>query len=420
MTDGLDEAAQTAAEHAAATAADPGRAAKARPSRPAALEPDTPDGVCANCETQLQGPVCHVCGQLADSYHRPVRGLLGELFEGLFALDGRVVRTIPNLLARPGRITRDYLKGRRARYMPPFRLYIIASLIFFLLVPGLDQLGEGASVGADVSDAVSQAGPRGQVVRDRLEAELQASVSAGEMTEDQAAQTMAALTGLGLPPRDRSAPEAGEDGAVDEGELKQPDASSADAVDAEAGASDVAEEEPTARGAAWIGPDAEQMRRFFAPEDFGEPAPNSVWPLSIRRHVGDRLAAVSEDPQGWLEATADWVPRIMFVMVPVYALLLSLVYAWRRRFFFYDHLIVSMHFHSALFLTMSAGLLIGTSWTVFALLVYSNIYLYRINRVVYARGRVSSVLRTLTLDFLYSIVLSFGFIAVLLLGAIAG
>ena len=158
----LDETAQTAGEHVAAAAAEPARAARARPSRPAELAPDAPQGVCANCSTPLQGPVCHQCGQLADEYHRPVRGLVGELIEGLLALDGRVARTLPNLLARPGRITRDYLKGRRARYMPPFRLYIVASLIFFLLVPGVDQVSGGLSYGAP---GVSGAVPESKAVR---------------------------------------------------------------------------------------------------------------------------------------------------------------------------------------------------------------------------------------------------------------
>ena len=156
---------------------------------------------------------------------------------------------------------------------------------------------------------------------------------------------------------------------------------------------------------------------------FGRPAPDTIWPLALRRYLGERFAEVQADPGGWLERAAQWVPRIMFVMVPVYALLLSLTYAWRRRFFFFDHLIVSLHFHSALFLAASALSLVsgligaGLAWLV--LLFYSNIYLYRLQRVVYGRGRFASVVRTMTLDVLYFFALLFGFLAVLLLGALA-
>lgn len=430
MEDGLDDAAQTAAEHAAATAAEPGRSARARPSRPAALEADTPEGVCANCRAELQGPVCHMCGQVADEYHRPVRGLIGELFEGLFALDGRVARTLPNLIARPGRITRDYLKGKRARYMPPFRLYIIASLIFFLLIPGIDQVSDGFSDGAaGFSDAINE----GQALRERAEADLQAAVAAGEMTAEEAEASLAQLERIGVlrpvedgeeaassatpsqPTGDRGdASERPADAALPE--TTGPAEASEGGVRFSAGRGDGGGDE----GGVGPGGDPDQIRRFFAPEDFGEAAPDPVFPLTLRRYLGERFSDVSEDPGGWAEAASGWVPRIMFVMVPVYALLLSLTYAWRRRFFFFDHLIVSLHFHSALFLVMAAGLLVGSGWAFGAILLYSNIYLYRLHRVVYERGRFSSVVRTLTLDILYFFMLLVGLIAVLLLGALAG
>ena len=80
----LDETAQTAGEHVAA-AAEPARVARARPSRTAELAPDAPQGVCANCSTALLGPVRHQRGQLADEYHRPVRGLVAVLLLGALA-----------------------------------------------------------------------------------------------------------------------------------------------------------------------------------------------------------------------------------------------------------------------------------------------------------------------------------------------
>lgn len=408
MEDGLDEAAQTAAEHAAASAAEPDRRARARPSRPAELEPDTPQSECANCASDLQGPVCHICGQVADEYHRPVRSLVGELAEALFALDGKVARTLPNLLGRPGRITRDYLKGKRARYMPPFRLYIIASLIFFLLTPSIGDFTGGFTPGdGDRAASIERA-------RAQIEAELAASREAGDLTDEELEQASAVLGAVDL------SPAAGE-----------PAAAIASSAESEPGGADGTDElSPDDGGTGRLNgvsfgigenSDPDEVRRVFAPEDFGEAAPQSVLPLSMRRFLGERFAQVAADPGGWIDAATDWAPRIMFVMVPVYALLLSLVYAWRRRFFFYDHLIVSLHFHSALFLAMAAGLIIsGGGWAFAALLVYSNIYLYRLNRVVYARGRVSSVLRTLTLDVMYFFVLLLGFIAVLLLGALAG
>lgn len=412
MDDGLDQAAQTAAEHAAASAAEPGGRARARPSRPAVLSRDTPDDACANCATPLEGPVCHRCGQLDDEFHRPVRGLVGEILEGLVAFDGRVARTIPALIAQPGKITRAFLKGKRARYMPPFRLYIIASLIFFLVMPALDSAFDGAEFGG--SPSVSQ---------DAVSQNLEEAVADGDLSEEEAERARETLRRFGLIPE---APEAGAEADLDPAVPETADSAAPEDV-GEAPDRFIAPQfrgppiDVDLGGETVSTPDS--IRRFFAPEDFNQPAPETIWPLPVRRYIGDRIAEAQADPRSWLERAANWVPRIMFVMVPVYALLLALVYAWRRGFFFYDHLMVSLHLHSALFLTSAVVLqlsgLIGAGWAWLAMIVYSNVYLYKLHRVVYVRGRISSVLRTMTLDVLYFFVLSFGMIAVLLLGALA-
>ncbi|HEY5776644.1 MAG TPA: DUF3667 domain-containing protein, partial [Xanthomonadales bacterium] len=59
--------------------------------------------------------------------------LLRDLMEDLLDLDSRFVRTMKPLLFKPGRLTRDYMEGRRFRYAPPMRLYIFSSIVFFLL-----------------------------------------------------------------------------------------------------------------------------------------------------------------------------------------------------------------------------------------------------------------------------------------------
>jgi uncharacterized protein DUF3667 len=87
---------------------------------------------CPNCVTPLQGPWCHACGQSAEDYHRSLIRLAGEALEGLFELDGRLWRTLPNLLFRPAKLTRDYLDGHRAPQAPPFRMFLIVVVIVFL------------------------------------------------------------------------------------------------------------------------------------------------------------------------------------------------------------------------------------------------------------------------------------------------
>ncbi|MEZ5998640.1 MAG: DUF3667 domain-containing protein [Hyphomonas sp.] len=73
---------------------------------------------------------------------RPFFSLIASSIADTFALDSRLWRSIPLLLFRPGRLTRNYLDGKRARYVPPFRLFLLSSVLFFLTVFGLgDQMG---------------------------------------------------------------------------------------------------------------------------------------------------------------------------------------------------------------------------------------------------------------------------------------
>ncbi len=92
---------------------------------------------CANCGAGLTGRYCPGCGQ--DSRLRiTFRAFAGQAFGGLFNLDSRLWRTLRDLCV-PGKLTVEYLAGRRARYMPPVQTYLFASLMFFAaLVPGVD------------------------------------------------------------------------------------------------------------------------------------------------------------------------------------------------------------------------------------------------------------------------------------------
>ena len=109
---------------------------------------------CPNCQTPLEGPWCHQCGQKGEDYHRSIGHLITEAFEGLTHFDGRFWRTLPDLVRRPGRLTRAYLDGRRAPQIPPFRLFLVVILLVFLA---------GSLGGTDANVATSGDG-REQVV----------------------------------------------------------------------------------------------------------------------------------------------------------------------------------------------------------------------------------------------------------------
>lgn len=366
MSDELGGAADTAIEHAGADAA-AGLAGRKGGAR---------ETVCPNCRTPLVGDFCHACGQSAQSLRRPFGALLAESLETLFSIDGRLARTVPPLMLFPGRMTRAYLDGQRARFIPPFRLYVFASLIFFIILPLM--MGRGLTINFAGSPGMEDA-----------RAQAERALEAGTMTEAEYQETIRGLDELDALWR------GGPPGLI----APDPPSASGD------------EDAPTPPEREWAG---------FIPLEAWE---------SIREagEAGNedaaRLTRVADNPDQLAARTMDWIPRLMFLLLPFYAGLLALVYLWRRRFLFFDHLIVSLHFHSALFLGMAVGALvsplIGAGWVVLALIVYSNWYLYRLQRVVYARGRFGSVARVILLDTVYFCALMAVLMTAVILGALS-
>ena len=88
---------------------------------------------CLNCGAPLTGRFCAQCGQRAVPAYPTLREYAGDAWEEMVGLDGRLARSLVALLRRPGVLTVETLRGRRARYIKPLRLYLSASVIYFVL-----------------------------------------------------------------------------------------------------------------------------------------------------------------------------------------------------------------------------------------------------------------------------------------------
>jgi len=89
---------------------------------------------CRNCSVPLHGRYCHGCGQKASHSEVTVRELLHEAFHEFAHVDNsKIVQTLKLLLFKPGELTAEFFRGRRARYIAPIRLYLVCSLLFFAL-----------------------------------------------------------------------------------------------------------------------------------------------------------------------------------------------------------------------------------------------------------------------------------------------
>ncbi len=107
-----------------------GAAAGTKPKRVRKAKPAAPP--CANCDTPLAGAFCHTCGQKAH-LHDKLKHLVEEFAEGLAHFDGRLWRTLPLLALKPGQLSREWMAGRRVRYVAPLHLFLFAVFLLFLI-----------------------------------------------------------------------------------------------------------------------------------------------------------------------------------------------------------------------------------------------------------------------------------------------
>ena len=103
--------------------------------------------ICRNCGAGLAGRYCSNCGQAADVHVPSTKELVHEALEGLTHSDSRIWSTLKYLLFSPGKLTQEFIAGRRAAYLPPFRLYLILSIVFFLIASFSHVQGEVVRVG---------------------------------------------------------------------------------------------------------------------------------------------------------------------------------------------------------------------------------------------------------------------------------
>ena len=94
------------------------------------------DGIkqCLNCGAALDSHFCAECGQKNKDYRLTFKDLFSDFLEELLDVDSRVLRSLRMLYTKPGLLTSEYVKGRRVSYLPPVRLYLVASVLFFLAI----------------------------------------------------------------------------------------------------------------------------------------------------------------------------------------------------------------------------------------------------------------------------------------------
>ncbi|MHA6246317.1 DUF3667 domain-containing protein [Pontibacter sp. CAU 1760] len=116
---------------------------------------------CPNCGYVFEdvNNYCPNCGQENHDLNVPVKHLLWEFLEGTLHYDTKFWTTLKYLLFRPGLLTEKFNLGQRASYVPPFRLYVFVSLVFFTALAIRSKESTVKVVGASNAEEVAQALP---------------------------------------------------------------------------------------------------------------------------------------------------------------------------------------------------------------------------------------------------------------------
>ena len=91
------------------------------------------DKTCLNCHTEVQGRFCQVCGQENIEPKETVWHLISHFFQDITHFDGKFFSSLKYLIIKPGFLSKEYMIGRRASYINPIRMYVFTSAIFFLI-----------------------------------------------------------------------------------------------------------------------------------------------------------------------------------------------------------------------------------------------------------------------------------------------
>ncbi len=325
---------------------------------PPAHSPD-----CLNCGTRLRGQYCGNCGQRSRSRLISLWELISDAFGDLFEFDSRLWQTLIPLLIRPGQLTRDYLEGRRARYMPPFRTYLVLSVIFFVVAffNPRDDLGllfepEPEPSPEEVAEKEAAAADARQEVLDELAAE---GIIVGEMIPEEDLEDFA------------------------------------DVVEADSGGLNIQIDEETGEciiDANGLSEMPEWLQKRLTPERL--------------KRVCERIGA--DDGKTFIDLLLDNIPVALIVLMPLMALVLKILYPLSRRYFV-EHLLFFVHYHAFFFLILTLEIAFAsvsellpipgvlTILAIVAASLYIPVYLYLAMRRVYGQGHILTFIKYVAL-----------------------
>jgi Protein of unknown function (DUF3667). len=330
---------------------------------------------CPSCGKPMIGPFCAICGQPRNTHRRSLKLLVHDLVKDIASFDSRILRTSRALLFVPGELPNAFRDGRTQPYVPAVRLYLFVSLLFFLFLSvtgiGLLQINLTAQHYRLVHDAAGNVYKEHDGKRDLLE---------GFKSDAHGAVTVAGAV-------DAS---AGDAPLVADGR-KQTDLTSS-----------LSFFKPRHAAAQVSAADLDDALKDTKIEVNTNGKRQSGMEAAIRA----TMSKLRSDPGALNEPMSIWVPRVLFVLLPLFAVLLALFYRRQRKdFLFVDHLVFSLTMHTFAFVTLigAAALaqVMSATWVLNALLLVVAVYFFLSLKRFYRQGWWKTSIKFASMSLVY-------------------
>lgn len=341
---------------------------------------------CLACGAKVAGSFCQTCGQRHDPMRRNIFVLFWDYLRETFGFDSRMWRTALSLFTRPGAAAREYSHGIRSRYSPPIRMFLFISFLFFLTLSlthtyfaAFDLRYDGKPAGGFARFKIDDNDTKGSSAK----AETRAAKAVAAAPDADGGREPGIYVGGGDKPAARPVVKASS--CPTGGELKF----FVRAKDVNVGRPDLAECF-TLQVEKDIGQDERRVLDF------------------VERAIRGVTFAV-QNPDKFNEQLNDWIPRIMFLMTPILALILSIFFRGKKDALLFDNVLQSLHLHAALFLITGLGVIAAQfNAPSVGLIVTCALFLYLVATLknAYQRGWIKTIYSAVMISQLYFVVLS--------------
>lgn len=344
---------------------------------------------CLSCGARIAGPFCVSCGQKNDDMRRSSLMLVADFFKDSFSFDSRMWRTLGLLAAAPGTVPANYSHGKRSRYTPPVRLFLVVSFLFFLTLGLTHTMFVAIDVSAKTAEEIASE-------RERMRKAL----------EYAGAETLAEVKRSGLEIG------ANDEPIIVEGEELDCDINFRPRFFVRPQDLSIDEEKWRACSESITAAASAEIERTEASAGDASGA-EEVEPVDEREAFERAMAGIDKmiaNPVAFNSEVNAWLPRVLFFMAPVLALLLALFIRGKDALLF-DHLVLSLYFHAVAFAIFGAAILLGQFGAPHVFPVAMGglaLYLFVALKRAYRRGWIKTFFATTVVGLLYLLLLASG------------